>query len=140
MPEGGRLTLKTESVTLDTRYCEIHPAAIPGAYVVFSIADTGCGMTAEVKERLFEPFFSTKDVGQGTGLGLAAVYGCVQQHNGLINVYSEVGHGTTIRIYMPLAESGRRRRNGRRLAAAGGHETILVAEDEPWCGAWLFDC
>ncbi|MGH7134620.1 MAG: ATP-binding protein, partial [Pirellulales bacterium] len=132
MPNGGRLVLKTERVELSQKYCELHPTATPGSYVLFFIADTGHGMTPETQSRIFEPFFTTKEVGRGTGLGLAMVYGVVQQHGGLINLYSEVGIGTTFKIYLPIG-------NGAASAAAiaetlpaeGGHETILVAEDEP---------
>ncbi len=83
MPDGGRLILKTQRVDFSDKYCEVHPTTRPGAYVMFSVADTGCGIAPDVKERIFEPFFTTKGVGKGTGLGLAMVYGCVQQHGGI---------------------------------------------------------
>jgi two-component system, cell cycle sensor histidine kinase and response regulator CckA len=131
MPNGGRLRLKTDRVDFTKKYCESHPTAKPGSYVLFSIADTGHGMAPQIQARIFEPFFTTKEVGRGTGLGLAMVYGVVQQHEGLINVYSEVGLGTTFKIYLPV---------GNRTDAAtspdesapvcGGKETILLAEDE----------
>ncbi len=132
MPDGGRLVLKTERVDLNDRYCEFHPMAKPGAYLLFSVADTGSGMSPEVRQRIFEPFFTTKGVGKGTGLGLAMVYGGVQQHGGMINVYSEVGLGTTFRIYLPITvgiDASLDEQPTERTS--GGQETILIAEDEP---------
>ncbi len=132
MPHGGRLTLKTEPIVLNDAYCELHAAVTPGPYVMFSVADTGCGMPPEVKQRIFEPFFTTKGVGKGTGLGLAMVYGCVQQHGGIINVYSEPNLGTTFKIYLPIAAAVDS--VGATIVVApstGGNETILLAEDEP---------
>jgi PAS domain S-box-containing protein len=132
MPDGGRLTLKTQRVELSQRYCELHPATRPGSYVMFSVTDTGCGIPPEAKQRIFEPFFTTKGVGKGTGLGLAMVYGCVQQHGGAINVYSEPNLGTTFKIYLPIAAAADA--VGDEVVpppAASGHETILIAEDEP---------
>ena len=129
---GGRLAINTRRVELSEKYCEIHSILKPGSYLTFSVSDTGCGMTPEVKERIFEPFFTTKAVGQGTGLGLAMVYGCVQQHGGIINVYSEVGLGTMFKIYLPLAEGDQSCAEVEAVpCATGGNETILVAEDEP---------
>lgn len=131
MPGGGCLRIKTDRVEFSEKYCTLHPTAKPGSYVVFSIADTGHGMTREVRERIFEPFFTTKEVGCGTGLGLAMVYGAVQQHDGLINVYSEVGLGTTFKIYLPIRhcdDAGEAFRNV--SPVSGGKETILIAEDE----------
>ena len=132
MPEGGRLTLKTQRVVLNQKYCELHPAMKPGTYVMFSVADTGCGIPPEMKQRIFEPFFTTKGVGKGTGLGLAMVYGCVQQHGGIINVYSEPNLGTTFKIYLPIAAEAACVVDEILAApATGGKETILIAEDEP---------
>jgi CheY-like chemotaxis protein len=132
MPAGGRLVLKTKRVDLTEKYCELHPPAKPGTYVMFSVADTGCGISPEVKERIFEPFFTTKSVGKGTGLGLAMVYGCVQQHAGTINVYSEPNLGTTFKIYLPITADVDSVADEVVVApAAGGKETILIAEDEP---------
>ena len=132
MPDGGRLVVKTQRVELNEKYCEVHPAVKPGTYVMFSVADTGCGIPPEVKDRIFEPFFTTKGVGKGTGLGLAMVYGCVQQHDGTINVYSEPDLGTTFKIYLPIAtKAGPLADEVVALAAATGRETILIAEDEP---------
>ena len=106
MPEGGTLTFETRAVLLDASFRAQHPYEVEeGAYLQLSISDTGCGMTPEVKKHLFEPFFTTKPVGRGTGMGLAAVYGTVKNHRGLITVYTEVGLGTTVRLHLPLADS-----------------------------------
>ena len=131
MPTGGKLNLRTERFDVTESYCVSHPTMKPGSYVVFCVADTGCGMPAEVRERIFEPFFTTKEVGKGTGLGLAMVYGVVQQHHGLLNVYSEPGIGTTFRIYLPFATSvERNEETSLPEAIAGGSEIILLAEDD----------
>ena len=131
MPEGGRLRIQTENVVVgeeDDETCGELPA---GSYVLLSVSDTGCGMSPEVKERAFEPFFTTKEVGKGTGLGLATVYGIVQQHGGLILVDSEPGKGATFRIFLPAAEPPKRRRRQRPTTGERtGSEAILVAEDE----------
>ena len=131
MPDGGRLTLETENVTVNGEYCKDHPWAKPGRYVLLAVTDTGCGMDAETLDHIFEPFFTTKGTGQGTGLGLAMVYGIVKQHEGMIHVYSEPGKGTTFKIYLPV--SGRRAAEvGTKIEGpvTGGAETILVAEDD----------
>ena len=133
MPAGGTLTLRTGSVTLRNPLWDSRFQITPGRHAVLSVSDTGCGMSAEVQRRIFEPFFTTKEVGKGTGLGLAMVYGVVQQHQGAIHVYSEVGKGTTFKIYLPMA--GKSAGNGHTedpLPAPGGSETILVAEDDPF--------
>lgn len=130
MEGGGRLTIETENVLINARYCESHPWAKPGRYVLLSVSDTGVGMTTEVRERAFEPFFTTKAY-QGTGLGLSTVYGIVQQHEGLVHLNSELGVGTTFKVYLPvhtrLAENV-----GSKLEPLPprGQETILLAEDE----------
>jgi len=104
MPEGGELAFETRVVDLDDEYCRTHSGAKPGRHLVLNVSDTGCGMTAETRHRVFEPFFTTKPDGRGTGMGLAMVYGIVKNHGGSIRVYSEVDHGTTFSVYLPLAE------------------------------------
>jgi PAS domain S-box-containing protein len=131
MPGGGRLLIETHNLTLDDVYCAQHTHTKPGKYVRLMVSDTGCGMDAETRERIFEPFFTTKDVGKGTGLGLAMVYGIVKQHEGSIEVYSEVGQGTVFKIYLPVDEKAVAQETEEvQPALRGGVETILVAEDE----------
>ena len=130
MPQGGRLTLECITVELDEHYCRRHPQAQPGRHVCLAVSDTGIGMPPEVKERIFEPFFTTKELGKGTGLGLAVVYGIVRQHGGHIEVYSEVGHGTTFKIYLPAVQETALRELPLAEDAPRGHETILLVEDD----------
>ncbi len=131
MPDGGTITIETENVRIDPEYCRSHSWAKPGRYVLFSVTDTGTGMSPETLEHVFEPFYTTKEVGKGTGLGLATVYGIVRQHEGMINVYSEAGKGTLFKVYLPESER-RAVEVGRELPgpAVGGRETILVVEDD----------
>jgi signal transduction histidine kinase/ActR/RegA family two-component response regulator len=132
MPRGGRLVIETDQVRLDESYSRAHPDITAGDYACIAMSDTGTGMTDEVKRRIFEPFFSTKDQKYGTGLGLAAVYGVVHQSGGHIWVYSEPGLGTTFKIYFPTA-SGATAGEGEHQAMSEvprGTETILVAEDD----------
>lgn len=129
----GRLTISTENVTLDRAYCATSPDLVPGDYVLLTVSDNGAGMSHETLKHLFEPFFTTKKPGEGTGLGLATIYGIVKQNNGLINVYSEPGLGTTFKIYLPrlIDEKAGKPNELQTEAIAGGTETILLVEDEP---------
>lgn len=132
MPDGGKLTIETRNITLDEEYCETHVEARPGEYVLLEVSDTGQGMKKEVVDRIFEPFFSTKRVGEGTGLGLAMVYGIVKGHGGFITCYSTPGVGTTFRIYLPAAV---RIEEQSEVAVEEpkptfGTETVLLVDDE----------
>ncbi len=133
MPRGGRITIETANIDLDEAYGRRHTVVEPGRYVLLAVTDTGCGMTEEVMTRIFEPFFTTKEVGKGTGLGLATVFGIVQQSGGHVRVSSAVGRGTTFRVYLPsmikevvpLIEP-----ETRTVLVPSGTETILLVEDE----------
>ncbi|MEW6158374.1 MAG: PAS domain S-box protein [Verrucomicrobiota bacterium] len=133
MPNGGRLELSTEVVQIHPEYVQQNPEARPGHFVCLRVADTGCGIPADILPRIFDPFFTTKEVGKGTGLGLATVYGIVKQHNGWIEIESRVGHGTTFRVLLPASGLFHRNLNVTKDPASveGGSETILVVEDEP---------
>jgi signal transduction histidine kinase/ActR/RegA family two-component response regulator len=132
MPQGGQLVIETSAVEFDESVRAQSPHARPGSFVCLSVGDTGCGIPPENLSRIFEPFFTTKDVGKGTGLGLATVFGIVQQHQGWINVYSEVGRGTTFRVYLPrlAAKSGQESGQPALTTVRGGKEMILLVEDE----------
>ena len=133
MPRGGSLTIETAAVEMDELAASQSPRARPGSFVCLSVSDTGTGISAEILPRIFEPFFTTKDVGKGSGLGLATVFGIVEQHHGWVDVRSVIGQGTTFRIYFPrLAEMSLRPQNKQATLSTirGGSETILLLEDD----------
>lgn len=131
MPDGGALTISTELAELDERFVEQHGCGKPGQYALICVADTGIGMDEETSCKIFEPFYTTKEVGRGTGLGLSIVYGIVKQHEGIINVQSEPGRGATFRIYLPATgKQAGTTTVEERSDEQGGSETILLAEDD----------
>jgi nitrogen-specific signal transduction histidine kinase/CheY-like chemotaxis protein len=134
MPGGGKITIETGNAELDAHYVSQHPGSRAGQYVVLIVGDTGCGMDERVQSRIFEPFFTTKKVGQGTGLGLSTVYGIVKQSGGTIFVYSELGKGTTFKIYFPRVEQREAKpehvlQSQEEIEFPAGFETILLVED-----------
>ena len=132
MPGGGKIVIETANVDLGEEYCAAHPYVTPGRYVMLAVSDTGQGMSEEVKAHIFEPFFTTKEKGSGTGLGLATTYGAVKQSGGSIEVYSEVGIGTTLKIYLPRVEEQviKPENDDPPTDLPGGTETVLIVEDE----------
>jgi PAS domain S-box-containing protein len=131
MPDGGSLTIETANVDLDAAFFKDPRPVESGPYVMMAVSDTGQGMSAEIQSHIFEPFFTTKEKGKGTGLGLSTVYGIIQQSGGSVSVYSEPGHGTTFKIYLPrVARSGQVAEGKPEKAVPGGNETVLLVEDE----------
>lgn len=132
MPSGGTITIETGNMKLDETYASQHAGVHPGSYVMLAISDTGVGMDEHTKSHIFEPFFTTKEMGKGSGLGLATVYGVVQQSGGHVWVYSEPGRGSTFKVYLPRVEGegAGRAASGEERPTIRGNETILVAEDD----------
>jgi PAS domain S-box-containing protein len=131
MPAGGRLLIETSNQVLDGDYVAQNADAVAGPYVLLSVTDTGYGIPAELLSRVFEPFFTTKGIGKGTGLGLSMVYGFIKQSNGHIKIYSEIGQGTTIRLYLPKVDgSADEQPEANTVPLPRGHERILVVEDD----------
>jgi PAS domain S-box-containing protein len=127
--EGGELYLETKIVTLEEAYCKAHQAE-PGRYAKVSITDTGAGMNKATRLKIFDPFFTTKEKGRGTGLGLASSYGIIKNHGGMITVYSEIGHGTTFNIYLPVSDKKTHREVPLEQGLIRGSATILLVDDE----------
>jgi PAS domain S-box-containing protein len=132
MPDGGKLVIETRNVHLDEGYASMHNDLTVGDYVMIAVSDTGTGISAENIEKVFDPFFTTKEVGKGTGLGLSMVFGFVKQSGGHIKIYSEVGHGTSVKIYLPRSIGPGQSAEGTTPLAqvAGGNETVLIVEDD----------
>ncbi|QPF87209.1 response regulator [Bradyrhizobium genosp. L] len=132
MPDGGKLMLETSNVVLDETYAAANIDARPGEYVMIAVSDTGAGIPEHIREKVFEPFFTTKDTGKGTGLGLSMVYGFIKQSDGHLKIYSEEGHGTSIKLYLPRSSGDMVDVEPPPVVdARGGNETILVVEDDP---------
>ena len=133
MRSAGTLTLETHNAVLDEDYAEQYEEVTPGEYVLLAVTDTGTGMPAEIVQRVFEPFFTTKEVGQGSGLGLSMVYGFVKQSGGHVSIYSRVGQGTCVKLYLPRAPSspvGREKQSPGVVPEDLGNKVVLVVEDE----------
>jgi PAS domain S-box-containing protein len=142
MPTGGKLTIEAANAILDREYCQSNPEITPGQYVMVSVSDTGAGMTKDVLSHAFEPFFTTKEIGQGTGLGLSQVYGFVKQSGGHIRIYSEVGQGTTVKMYFPRffgTGDDDQLVDGELLGQGENGEAILIVEDDDDLRAYLTD-
>jgi CheY-like chemotaxis protein len=138
MPNGGKLTLETRNIVLDENYAGMNSEVNPGNYILIAVSDSGTGIPASLLEKVFEPFYTTKDVGKGSGLGLSMVYGFVKQSNGHIKIYSEEGHGTTIKMYLPPGTGGSATAEAAAASIVeGGHERILVVEDDELVGNYV---
>ncbi|HPQ69351.1 MAG TPA: CHASE domain-containing protein [bacterium] len=131
MPSGGKLTIETQNVVIDEEYCRAHPGLMAGNFIMLAVGDNGVGMNEETMQHIFEPFYSTKAKGKGTGLGLATVYGILRQNQGLVNVYSELGVGTTFKIYFPaIMEEAEQIAQREEAENPTGTETVMLVEDE----------
>lgn len=133
MPEGGCLTVETANCHLDDRYARLHPGIPAGQYVLIAVTDTGTGMSPDILEKVFDPFFTTKDASKGTGLGLSQVYGFVKQSGGHVKIYSELGQGSTVKIYLPrhyAVETERHEAAVQDIVQIKGTETVLLVEDD----------
>ncbi|MDX2229478.1 MAG: response regulator [Leptolyngbyaceae cyanobacterium bins.349] len=130
MPNGGTLAITAENQHLEPQQVRIHPEANANAYVVVSVADTGCGIPPEILNRIFDPFFTTKDIGKGTGLGLSAVLGIVKSHGGFVDVQSEVGHGSTFKVYLPVSQAIEPTETDEFKFLSGQQELLLIVDDE----------
>ena len=130
MPNGGKLLLETRKIVLDEVYAQANPDVRPGPYVMLAVSDTGTGMSKEVQDRVFEPFFTTKETGKGSGLGMSMVYGFVKQSGGHVRIYSEEGHGTTIKLYLPPARGQAKVALPAATPLSRGNETVMVVEDD----------
>jgi CheY-like chemotaxis protein len=141
MPNGGKLTLEAANISADDDYCRLNPELAPGQYVAICVTDTGGGMSRDVLSHAFEPFFTTKEPGHGTGLGLSQVYGFVKQSGGHAKIYSEVGQGTTIKMYFPRfsGSTGREEIAPEEIAEGELSETILVVEDDEDLRVYISD-
>ena len=135
MAGKGRLTIETSNTFIDESYAQQNAAMPVGQYVLIAVSDTGSGMSREIQEKAFDPFFTTKEPGQGTGLGLSQVYGFVRQSGGHVKIYSEVGEGTTVKVYLPRAHAeasiGRRRARTRRWSAAAAAKPSWWSRTRP---------
>jgi PAS domain S-box-containing protein len=131
MPQGGTLRIETSEVEINQEFIRSYGYGVPGKYALISISDTGTGLDEKTRQKIFEPFFTTKEVGKGTGLGLSIVYGIIKQHNGYINVTSELDKGTTFHIYLPVVTTSTEETKLASIDVKGGTETILLAEDNP---------
>jgi CheY-like chemotaxis protein len=132
MPEGGKLVIESRNVHLDEGYTSMHSDVAVGDYVMIAVSDTGSGISPQNLERVFDPFFTTKEVGKGTGLGLSMVFGFVKQSGGHVKIYSELGHGTSVKLYLPrsVGPGQSAEEPSRSAQIEGGDETVLIVEDD----------